>query len=129
MAPILCFLAIKYQLRNTLKHACFKKLPRSWDSAQKLNAIIYSVTTIYNTFWGQNVPPIRFETCITNALNFCAESQLLGSFSKQTCFNGFSELIPFLPKNIKFWSLSIKFGKLTCMNRPSPKRLSVPRKS
>ena len=37
----LVFLAIKYQLSNTLKQFFFEKLPRSWDSAQKLNALAH----------------------------------------------------------------------------------------
>ena len=38
----LVFLAVKYQLSNTLKHICFEKMPRNWDSAQKLNALFES---------------------------------------------------------------------------------------
>ena len=29
------FLAIKYQLSNTLNHVCFEKLPRSWEFMHK----------------------------------------------------------------------------------------------
>ena len=40
MTTIWCFLVIKCQLRNTLKHVCFEKLPRSWDFAEKLHALV-----------------------------------------------------------------------------------------
>ena len=42
--PILCFLTIKllkYQLRNTLSHVCFEKMPKRWEFKHAWQALVW----------------------------------------------------------------------------------------
>ena len=39
ITSIWCFLAIKCQLSNTLKHICFEKMPRNWEFAHEIHSL------------------------------------------------------------------------------------------
>ena len=40
ITSIWCFLAIKCQLSNTLKHVCFDKMPKNWEFAHEIHSLI-----------------------------------------------------------------------------------------
>ena len=64
MTTIWYFLAIKYQLSNTLKHVCFEKLPRSWEFTHYWRCLFQS--SILHTHRG----------CVTLNANFIVQAAL-----------------------------------------------------
>ena len=62
ITSIWCFLAIKCQLSNTLKHVCFDKMPRNWEFALEIHSLFQLLN--WSVFYRNSESDFKICICV-----------------------------------------------------------------